>query len=199
MPIDARRRRARDRSGGANRPGPRERAVAAIEHDAALVARRRRSLRELHRTPPRDRRRTRERVATRPRRRAAASSIALREHVEAARRRVAAPDRPSAGPRARDCAAPAPASTAAAARASEQPSPTNAARRRTRNASRAPRRWRRASGTRYSTLGAWSHWLAASSAAPAATAHQVHRAGASAAPTATGRGADGLEPTDQPK
>ena len=32
------------------------------------------------------------------------------------------------------------------------------------------------SGIRYSTLGAWSHWLAASSDNPAAAAHHVHRA-----------------------
>ena len=34
-----------------------------------------------------------------------------------------------------------------------------------------------ANGTRYSTLGAWSHWLAAINATPAATAHHVQRPG----------------------
>jgi hypothetical protein len=31
-----------------------------------------------------------------------------------------------------------------------------------------------ANGTRYSTLGAWSHWLAAISEMPAVTAHHAH-------------------------
>jgi creatinine amidohydrolase len=55
-------------------------------------------------------------------------------------------------------------------------------------------------GTRYSTLGAWSHWLADSSAAAAAMAHHVHRAEPSerVRATRTDRSAEMSQPPPPP-